>query len=117
MSVEGFDNVINKMKLHEENIRSAVLSTMGAGMNEIADRAKFFLTENHHVKTGNLRRSVKGEARQVSLTVIEGQVGTNVHYAPYVEALPDGGYLYRSVQEKIPVVEMKIVTKLKALLK
>ena len=46
-----------------------------------------------HVVTGNLRRSIRTEAI-VEESKLEVIIGTNVEYAPYVEALPDGGYLF-----------------------
>jgi len=113
---DGFDNVSRQMKLYDAKIRASIEKSVETGMLNIADRAKGILTENRHVKTGNLRRSIKGDAKFVSRNVVEGTVGTDVHYAPYVEALPDGGYLFRSVTERLPAVSMNIQKELAEIL-
>jgi len=100
--VEGFENFDRKMRAVDKAIREKCLDVIKDVSWDVANRAKDILTENRHVKTGNLRRSIKAEAHFESDTLIVGTTGTDVHYAPYVEALPDGGYLYRAFREVVP---------------
>jgi hypothetical protein len=68
----------------------------------IEARAKEIITEKGHIVTGTLRRSINTQLQKAGvlsqrLTV---EVGTAIHYAPYVEALPDGGYLFPASEQK-----------------
>lgn len=67
-------------------------------------RAKEILTENGHVVTGNLRRSISTLLTSATPTRVEVQVGTFVDYAIYVEALPDGGFLFPASEQTFPLV-------------
>lgn len=60
------------------------------GCQIIEARAKEILTEKGHVRTGTLRRSINSQVR-LRAGRLEGEVGSFVHYAPYVEALPPDG--------------------------
>lgn len=70
----------------------------------IEARAKEIITEKGHVVTGNLRRSINTQLGEVSATRIEVLIGTWVEYAPFVEALPDGGFLFPAAIESLPAV-------------
>ena len=52
-----------------------------------------------HIKTGNLRRNIKSKVGWASTFELVGIIGTDVDYAPYIEALPDGGFLYPALVE------------------
>jgi hypothetical protein len=65
----------------------------------IEARAKEIITEKGHIVTGNLRRSINTQVVQTGST-LAAEVGTFVFYAPFVEALPDGGYLFPASEEK-----------------
>lgn len=77
----------------------------------IANRAKEILTENGHIVTGTLRRSITTGITRKTRFYIVAEVGTFVEYAPYVEALPDGGYLNRAFQEKIRAAQQVLIDK------
>jgi len=65
----------------------------------IADRAKEILTEKGHIVTGNLRRSISSQVVAVNEGSVDVEVGTWLVYAPKIEALPDGGFLYPAAEE------------------
>jgi hypothetical protein len=64
------------------------------GGNIIEARAKEIITEKGHVVTGNLRRSINTQLSELEAFSATVEVGTFVSYGPYIENLPDGGYLY-----------------------
>ena len=63
-------------------------------------RAKEIITDKGHIITGSLRRSIRAIVKQMVAGAIEGRIGSHLHYAYYVEALPDGGYLFQALTEK-----------------
>lgn len=82
-------------------------------------RAKEIITEKGHVVTGNLRRSINTQLTEVGQYSATVQVGSFVEYAPFVENLPDGGFLLPAAIETFPEVseflnEKGIVPVLKA---
>lgn len=99
--MEGWDRLKAQMKFLESNVRVAMAQAGWRGGEAISTRAHDILVENEHVISGNLKDSLHPESKWISPTVLDIEVGTNVFYAPYVEALPDGGYLYRAAHEKI----------------
>jgi len=103
----------NRFKLLDKRVRDEVLQAVDQSVEGMQIRAKQILTENNHVVTGNLRGSIKSEAKFVTVFIIQGEVGTAVHYAPYVESLPDGGYLFRAVREELPKANIRIATAVK----
>jgi phage gpG-like protein len=52
-----------------------------------------------HVITGTLRRSIRTQAN-VTGARMEVVIGTNIEYAPYIEALPDGGFMFSAYMAK-----------------
>lgn len=68
----------------------------------IQARAQEILTEKGHILTGALRRSMNTrtypEATGAGVNLVT-EVGSFMEYAPYVEALPDGGYLAEAAEE------------------
>lgn len=117
MNVEGLQKLFAQLLKADREVRAACLKAVWTGVNDIATRAKEILTENQHVVTGDLRRSIKGKAKFVEKDVIEGEVGTGVLYAPYIEALPDGGFLYPAYNELLPVIQKEIREKITEALK
>jgi hypothetical protein len=97
-------------KIKERNLRmlKQIQSNMPRVMMNagqiIEARAKEIITEKGHIVTGNLRRSINTQLGEVSATRIEVLVGTWVEYAPFVEALPDGGFLFPAAIESLPAV-------------
>lgn len=90
------------------------------GMNLMAQDAKFLITtldwtdskgnqRYGHVDTGDLRRAIRGEMISVNKRVYGNLVtGPEVPYAAFVEALPDGGFLYRTFYQDLDIV-MKLI--------
>jgi hypothetical protein len=70
----------------------------------IANSAKQILTAKGHILTGALRRSLTAMITELKPAYIEVSVGTWLEYAPLVEALPDGGYLYEAFEKQKTVV-------------
>jgi hypothetical protein len=104
-----------KLKLLEDACAKQAGKAIYQGVKEIAVRAKEILEEKNHVVTGNLRRSIQPIIGEISGGVIEGFAGSfmpgskgfvnaDAPYAPYVESLPDGGYLFPAYREKIEEV-------------
>jgi len=114
--VSGWQKIVANLKLMDTQLHQEIEKTANRLVIAIASRSKEILTENDHIVTGNLKRSVKGEAKFINLSVVEGQVGTDVDYAAFVEALPDGGYLYRAYTEVMLTGERIFVQEVGAML-
>lgn len=122
---------LNKITAMIPKVRDDIEKSMARGAIMIQDKAKEILTEiewtagEHglrrygggstlkeyfeagetvigHIDTGNLRRNIKSDVAWTGDYEITAVIGTDVPYAIYVEALPDGGFLYRAVMEKSP---------------
>lgn len=87
-----------------EQISSELPRVMVNAGQIIEARAKEILTEKGHVVTGNLRRSINTQIVEAQEMSVRVEVGTFVDYAIYVEALPDGGFLFPASEETFPVV-------------
>lgn len=72
-------------------------------------RAKEILTEKGHVVTGNLRRSINTSIIEAGVSRARVDVGSFVSYAPFVEALPDGGYLFPASEQTFEQVNKFLV--------
>lgn len=118
--IEGINQTVAKIKILQEEVRDEIGRSMGRACTIIETQAKTNITEVEwttksgiyrgmgikktyypagstligHVQTGNLRRSIKSKWGFTSQFEIVGVIGTDVPYAPYVEALPDGGFLF-----------------------
>ena len=99
-NIIGIPRTIAKIKIADKVLKKAALVAMDQASASVARRAKEILVEKKHIRTGNLRRSITSKAKLDKDTKIIGIIGTDVHYAPYVEALPDGGYLYEALREE-----------------
>jgi hypothetical protein len=88
------------------DVQSSVGRSLFRGGLLVQARAKEIITEKGHVKTGNLRRSINTQLTRSGPggDRISAEVGTFVEYAPNVEALPDGGYLFPASEEAFPQV-------------
>ena len=112
----GVEQMAAKFKLLDKGVRSELLKAVDQSVEMMQVRAKQIITENNHVVTGNLRGSIKSEAKYVTLFLIQGEVGTAVHYAPYIESLPDGGYLFRAVKEELPSANIRLANAVKSVM-
>lgn len=75
-------------------VQSGLPRTMLNAGQILQARAQEILTEKGHVVTGNLRRSIATQLLEATKEKVEVAVGTHVAYAPYIESLPDGGFLF-----------------------
>jgi hypothetical protein len=119
--VSGFDDFKKNRKILEVEFRKQLELSMNQGALLVVARAKENLAGKNapnpyrHWITGNLSRSVKASTKFISPTVLESSVGTGVHYAPYIENLPDGGFLAPALQAVYPEVVKKVYTDLRRL--
>ena len=67
-------------------------------------RAKEIITEKGHIVTGSLRRSINTQVRTQGRDQAVAEVGAFMEYAPFVEALPDGGYLNPALEQRADLV-------------
>lgn len=70
-----------------------------------------------HWITGNLARSIQVKTRWESNDIVVAVVGSDVPYAIYVEALPDGGFLYTALMNKSNDAKIFLSKRIKELLK
>ena len=113
MEITGVDRIALSLAIANPKLHSELAKGMFRAGVAVQKRAQEIITEKGHVVTGNLRRSIHTEVT-VEEDKMEVQIGTNVEYAPYVEALPDGGYLFPAYwQEKDGVIAdlQAVVTK------
>lgn len=101
--IEGLSKTLVKLKVLEKSIRADLKKDVYKAGTIVQARAKENINGEHghtrHVKTGNLRRGILVRASWSSLYQIVAIIGTDVPYAPKVEALPDGGFLYPALVE------------------
>ena len=77
----------------------------------IQARSQEILTEKGHIVTGALRRS--GNTRTVRTSQgLATEVGYFMFYAPFVEALSDGGFLLPASEEKFDEVSQFVAEQL-----
>ena len=99
----GVPKAITKFKLLDQVVRNEILKGVQGGAQIVQKRAKENISGMHghveHVLTGTLRRSFQVRVGWKSFTEVVGAIGTDVPYAPYVEALPDGGSLVPALNE------------------
>ena len=99
--INGMDKLKGNLNILKQGVKVAMAQAGYRGGEAIVSRAVEIINENEHIISGTLWRSIHATSEWVGPSLVEISVGTNVYYAPYVEALPDGGYLYRATAEKI----------------
>ena len=103
MKIEGLEDAEVKLRLLDQKVRKSAEVNMKVACFIVQRRAKENISGQHghtrHVLTGNLRRNIKSKVAWSGFAQIDGIIGTDVPYAPYVEALPDGGFLYPALME------------------
>jgi len=105
--------------LAKRETRDRLSKELGRQGSRIAGKAIDIITDKGHVVTGNLRGSIKASGVIDRISELVVAVGTSVSYAPQIEALPDGGYLFPAFAQKAEEVKnalrlelLKIVTEL-----
>jgi hypothetical protein len=91
-----------------EDLQTNVGRALQRGGLLIEARAKEILTEKGHIVTGNLRRSINTQIIRTGGDRLFVEVGSFLFYAPFIEALPDGGFLFPAAQQQFPAV-MKLL--------
>lgn len=117
MEIEGTKKTISMFELMRPTVRDSVKASMFRGVAMIAARADEIVVEKGHVVTGNLHRNMKSKAGLVGAWEIEGVAGTDVPYAPFIEALPDGGFLQAAYMQRKGLVITYIASQIKAVLR
>ena len=108
IKITGVSKTVIKLRLLDENVRKESLQAMKRACSIVEKRAKENLQGRHsphpyrHWVTGTLGRSIKSKVGFTGLYQLTGAIGTDVPYAPYVEALPDGGYLFPALMAEGP---------------
>lgn len=87
------------------------------GGTKIQKTAQKKITEKGHVVTGNLRRSLNTQVTDYSTDRVKVAVGTWVAYAPKIENLPDGGFLFEAFDEERAEVLRYIRNRLDAVIR
>ena len=117
MKVDGVSKAISRLELVRPSVQAEIKGTMHRTVLMIAGRAQEIITEKGHVVTGNLRRSIQGKSGMVSQYEVHGTVGTDVPYAPFIEALPDGGYLFQAYKEKMKEAENYLIVGIRQIIR
>lgn len=119
----GVNKAVARFKLLEDSTRERIRKAMEQACILVEGRAKdilatipwetgehglrrstgvkfppYSLVEGHN-DTRTLSRSLQHKTGWISTNDIVGAIGSDVPYAPYVEALPDGGFLIPALRE------------------
>lgn len=82
VSITGIGAVIPNLEKKIKTIEAANARTVKTAAFDLVGQTKLQITQNKSVITGTLRRSINAERKEE----LVWQVGTNVEYAPLVEA-------------------------------
>jgi len=117
----GVAETLAKMEVLSKTAKKGLYETIRKATMMVQTRAKENISGLHghvkHIDTGNLRRNIKSKTEWVNPRKVEGFIGTDVPYAPYVEALPDGGYLIPALFEMEQAIKEMIETELDIILR
>ena len=122
LKITGLNSVIQNLNLKLMEVTGDIEQIAERGGRVIEKRVKENLTgdrgHQRHIITGNLRRSIDTRAHKISTFIVEVAIGTDTHYAVYVEARDKtGGYLYpgfvESKQEALDLIGYIIAGKVK----
>lgn len=104
IEIKGIPELVRNVATLTKNVRTESVRAMKRALSLIQVRAQDNLkgdyspTPYEHWFTGNLTRNIKSDAKWKSAFVIDGFVFSDVPYAPYVESLPDGGFLWPAIK-------------------
>lgn len=128
MSITGGKATNAKLSRLTQEMKDAMARAVETGAQEVQAEAKEILTEvdwtvgkhgltrrkednnpvfyapgtamKGHIDYGDLRRSIQIKVGWAGRYTIIGVIGTDVEYAPDIEALPDGGFLLPAALRK-----------------
>ena len=112
-TLKGVKKMRKRIAAIEKRYKSDVPNIFRNGGLIIADSAKQILTAKGHILTGALRRSISAMITELKPMRIEVSVGTWLEYAPLVEELPDGGFLFEAFEKQRAAVVSYIKRELK----
>lgn len=92
-----------------QRISGGMTRTLFNAVQIVEARAKEIIQEKGHVVTGSLVRSINTSIVETSPTRSVVAVGSFLVYAPFIEALPDGGYLFPAAVETFDQVSKFMV--------
>lgn len=110
VELKGLKELQSKFRALDGELQDALSEGVSAGAAVVERDAKILV----HVKTGNLRRSIKEIKKIKSSGRVESQVGTDVVYGPPVEFRYP--YLRPALDENESEIERAIETKLKMII-
>ena len=101
---EEFNHVLAEVKRRNEELVKNLATDAGRALQRggllIQARAQEKIVEKGHVVTGSLLRSINTQVQPERMNMISVLVGSFMFYAPFVENLPDGGYLNEAAEER-----------------
>lgn len=124
----GFKELENKLKKAFPFIREKLKPAMYRAATLVEAESKNIITNIEwidskgesrigHIKTGTLKGSIQSMAGWANNGYeLLGVVGTDVPYAPYIEMLPDGGFLVPALNNKSKEAYEYLVRELKTIL-
>ena len=96
MEIQGLGNVLKRIKQKDKEIKKNIIGEFEFASSNIENEAK----RRCHVDTGRLKASIKAELkrkyRSGKLNTIDVIVGSDVHYAIYMERYDP--YLYPAME-------------------
>lgn len=116
LTLEQVDAELRRIAAESEKLLQTLESDAAARKAQqggliIQARSQEILTEKGHIDTGALRRSANTRTVREALG-LSTEVGYFMFYAPFVEALPDGGFLLPASEEKFEEVSQFIAEQL-----
>jgi len=97
-------NGLEKLKLKTAILKKKSRDDLGKAMfiagARIQVEAQGILTDNKHIVTGALRRSINTESQIHGTSVLKVLVGTHLKYGIDIELLEDGGYLVPALKKE-----------------
>ena len=122
-NIIGVSKTVASVALLKTSVQSSVRTGMMQTVLIIVKRAKENLAGKHaptprrHWVTGNLARSIRGLVKMKGISYVEGIVGTDVPYAPHIEANPDGGFLIPAAKTESKEAKRFFVKQIQAAIK
>jgi len=99
LSISGIDKVVLSFVMADRRMSAELEKALFREGTKVQVEAVRIIKENRHVVTGTLWRSIRTSVDFEGFRT-EVNIGTNVEYAPFVEALPDGGYMFPAYWNK-----------------
>lgn len=96
-SLPRFRGRLDKM---QDRISKALPIAVMRANEPIRDRAKQLLVQNQHLQSRALHDSIIVQLESASDSEAMSTVGTDELHGKFVEALDDGGFLYRASEER-----------------